>query len=182
VQGFRRPLMREKLIDHFNVIKCQLSDVLHAAVKHHIRGPSSVYAISFPEASMAAKAYETLRQIELEWVDPINNYSRTIKVYRDQKPEDRSATRIVSQMWEPLLDLLKAKGKWVEGMRLLNYQRQMWIVDGNEPYPLFRIHFPTKDDVVILVENKTKDHYEITDAEADTLKNKGMATRSRTSM
>jgi hypothetical protein len=180
IKGFRRPLMREKLIQHFDTIVNKLGGP--PGVKHHIRGPSSLYALSFPDPDGAAAAYKTLRAQDIEWIDPTNNVTRTLKIYRDQKPEDRTAARMVSQMWEPLIELMKNKHKWVEGMRLLNSQRQMWIVDADEPYPLFRIHFKSKDEVTIITDETTRTHYGISVDEAEALKGKGLVSRGRSGM
>jgi hypothetical protein len=179
VKGYRRPLMREKLMKQFEAITAKLPDHLRTAAKHHVRGPSAVFAFSLPDASMATAAFEALRNKLDDWIDPVANLNRTLKIYKDQQPEDRTATRVVSQMWTPVIEALQKKDKWVEGMRLLNNQRQLWIVDDDEPYPLFRITFPSKDEFVICTEPSTKSHYGFTDEEMDEIRAKGRAVRTR---
>jgi hypothetical protein len=178
VKGYRRALMREKLIKQFESITSKLPEDLRMAARHHVRGPSAVISFSMPDPESAKSAFEALRTKLDEWIDPVSNITRTLKIYRDQRPEDRTATRVVSQMWNPVIDALRQKGKWVEGMRLLNNQRQLWIVEDDEPYPLFRISFPSKDEYVISVEPNTKAHYGFTDEEMAAIRAKGQATRS----
>jgi hypothetical protein len=137
-----------------------------------------VYSFSFPDPSLANQAFEALRTNIDEWVDPVANMNKTLKIYKDQRPEDRTATRVVSQMWTPVTETLKKKGRWVEGMRLLNSQRQLWIVDADEPYPLFRITFPSKGEYVMCTEPTTKDHYGFSDEEMEAIRTSCKAVRS----
>jgi hypothetical protein len=182
VKGYRRALMREKLIKQFAGITGKLPDNLRTVAKHHVRGPSAVLSFSFPDPVLANSAFEALRTKLDEWLDPVSNITRTLKFYRDQRPEDRTATRVVSQMWTPVIEALQKKGRWAEGMRLLNNQRQLWIVDDDEPYPLFRISFPSKDEYAISVEPSTKTHYGFTDEEVAAIRAKSQATRPRAGM
>jgi hypothetical protein len=170
VKGFRRPLMREKLVSHFNELVATLPADLRIKAKHNIRGPNAVYSFSFPSPAEASKAYDLLRPVEHEWSDRVTGFVRKLKVYRDQKLEDRNASRIVSKMWEPLRNILTTSGKWKDGMRLLNTSRQLWIVDEDEPFPLIKVVMVSKDSYNLLVEPTTQKYYEIADADVETLK------------
>jgi hypothetical protein len=66
VKGYRRPPMRNKLIEQYNEIIKDLPDNLKTTAKHNIRGPSPHFSFSFPDASLAARAYDILRPKDMD--------------------------------------------------------------------------------------------------------------------
>jgi hypothetical protein len=62
-------------------------------------------------------------------------------------------------MWEATKAGIQASGKWSEGMRLLNSGRRLWVVDQDEPFPLFQVVFTSKDTYNITVDVKNTTYY-----------------------
>jgi hypothetical protein len=161
VKGFRRPLMRCKLIEQYDRLLTFLPDDLKTSVKHNIRGPNSVFSFCFTDASLASRAYEILRNKDIDWEDRVSGFVRTLKIYRDQRLEDRTASRVVSKLWEPVKTLLTESGRWKDTMKLLNSGRQLWIVEEDEPFPVFKVDVKGKDEYDIVIVEKHCTYYGI---------------------
>jgi hypothetical protein len=165
--------MRAKLLEQHSIVMDLLPD-LKAGTHHNIRGPNSICSISFADAALASRAYEIFRTKEVEWEDRVSGFTRTLKFYRDQKYEDRTASRIVSRMWEPTKETIQGNGRWKDDMRLLNTGRRLWVVDQDEPFPLFTVTFTSKDAYNITVDEKNPTYYGIDQAAVAKIRAAGM--------
>ena len=181
VKGFRRPLMRSQLEQHFQDLLGHLDDPLPEGAKQIIRpGPQAVYAIRFPSEVLANQAYQNFRDLEpdsLTWFDATCNLGKHIRVVKDQKLDDRNAARVISQLWDRTIQALKTAGTWrgstsggldpdnpgKPAMRLMNINRKMWIVQDEEPYLLFSVDDINKEKYTLTFDHENAYHYGILD-------------------
>jgi hypothetical protein len=128
-----------------------LPEASRIGVRHSIRGCASTYCINFPTAEAAADAYKIWRGRDLEWKDEFHGVLKQIKVFRDQKIEDRNASRMIGKLWQPVLDDISKSGRWNDalGMRLMNNRRRLWVTYKDEPFVLFTVEVKDKDTYVI---------------------------------
>jgi hypothetical protein len=174
VKGFGRPLLRAKLLEQYEVVMQLLPEEIKQGAKNNIRGPSSLFAIKFADAASAAKAYDILRTSDVDWEDRVSGHSRQIKFYRDQKYEDRTASRTIGRMWEPTKAAITASGKWADGMRLLNSGRRLWLVDQDEPFELFAVNVASKDSISITANATNTLYYGIDASAASSIRAAGL--------
>lgn len=168
IKGFGRPIMRAKLISHFDELVQALPKHCQDAVdKHLIRGPAAVYAIKFKSTEAANEAFGILRAAELTWDDKVTGNQVDIKVFKDQKLEDRNANRAIGRMWKPIMEMMQKNGQWKQNMRLLNYNRQLWIVEEDEPYMLVRLLVKGAQPIEYNLQHSTKAHYKFKDEELE---------------
>jgi hypothetical protein len=59
------------------------------------------------------------------------------------------------------------KQRWKDSMRLLNSSRQLWIVEEDEPFSLYKVEVQSKDKYDIIIDAKNRDYYGITAEEAE---------------
>lgn len=162
VKGFGRPIMRARLLSHYDEIVKSLPESTKNNIERHlIRGPAAVYAIVFKTEEAAKDAYQFLRAADLTWEDGVSGCAVEIKIYRDQKLEDRNANRVIGKLWAPVTEMIKEAGMWNGTMRLMNYNRQLWVIDNEEPYPLVRIQVQGSRQLAASVLERNAEHYKI---------------------
>jgi hypothetical protein len=71
-------------------------------------------------------------------------------------------------MWETLRTTLVNKNLWKDTMRLRNSSRQLWIVEEDEPFWLFKVEVQGKNEFTISVNASTRDYYKLTLEDVET--------------
>ena len=107
--------------------------------------------------------------MDLTWADPLNNLSKTIGIYRDQKLEDRNANRIIRKLWGPTEGAIILAEKWPTNAKLNNNRRRLWIHVNDEPYQLFQVNVGRADTFTILPDYDALAKYGIRKAAADSI-------------
>eukprot|EP00959_Pyramimonas_sp_CCMP1952_P421652 8833266-Pyramimonas_sp.AAC.1 len=79
---------------------------------------SQSYKITFKTLIAAKLFQQTVNQDGLSWTDPRDRKVHPLRVRADLPVDVRSKNRRVSEIYQPLKDLLTGSDKWTQDMRL----------------------------------------------------------------